>query len=225
MMKTDLLNLLRRQPLTVNALCDSLGVTRNAVNVQLRQLEAEGLVRRARTPVRNGRGKPANLYEAAPGSEDVSSSAYQVVLAALLGELGSRLPAAKLSDILEQTGRRLARDAGLNPAAGFDEALRAALAAVERLGAFTEVVEQPGGVLVRNYRARSRALCEPSPVFVALLLPFSRRPPASLRSSSACAASASSANTWCSGRPKAHARRGQSPEHRIRFAALHECGY
>ena len=33
MMKTDLLNLLRRQPLTVNALCESLGVTRNAVNV------------------------------------------------------------------------------------------------------------------------------------------------------------------------------------------------
>jgi len=105
MMKTDLLNLLRRQPLTVNALCESLGVTRNAVNVQLRQLEAEGLVRRARTLVRNGPGKPANLYEAAPGSEDVSSSAYQVVLAALMGELGARLPAAKLSDILEQTGR------------------------------------------------------------------------------------------------------------------------
>ena len=38
-------------------------------------------------------------------NSDVSSSAYQVVLAALLGELGSRLPAAKLSDILEQTGR------------------------------------------------------------------------------------------------------------------------
>ena len=34
MMKSDLLNLLRRQPLTVNALCESLGVTRNAVNVQ-----------------------------------------------------------------------------------------------------------------------------------------------------------------------------------------------
>ena len=151
MMKSDLLNLLRRQPLTVNALCESLGVTRNAVNVQLRQLQAEGLVRRARTPVRNGPGKPANLYEAAPGSEDVSSSAYQVVLAAVLGELGARLPAAKLSDILEQTGRRLAREAKLNPTAGFDKALRAALAAVERLGASTEVVKQPGGVLVRNY--------------------------------------------------------------------------
>jgi predicted ArsR family transcriptional regulator len=121
------------------------------VNVQLRQLEAEGLVCRARVPARNGPGKPANLYEAAPGSEDVSSSAYQGVLAALLGELESRLPAAKLSDILEQTGRALARKAGLNPTAGFDEALRAVLAAAERLGASTEVVEQPGGVVVRNY--------------------------------------------------------------------------
>jgi hypothetical protein len=73
------------------------------------------------------------LYEAAPGSEDVSSSAYQVVLAALLAELGSRLPAAKLSDILKQTGRRLAREAKLNPTAGFDKALSAALATVERL--------------------------------------------------------------------------------------------
>jgi len=59
MMRTDLLNLLRRQPLTVNALCESLSVTRNAVNVQLRQLEAERLVRRARTLVRNGPGKIA----------------------------------------------------------------------------------------------------------------------------------------------------------------------
>ena len=57
----------------------------------------------------------------------------------------------RLLDILEQTGRRLAREAGLNPTAGFDKALRAALAAVERLGASTEVVEQPDGVVVRNY--------------------------------------------------------------------------
>lgn len=151
MMKTDLLNLLRRQPQTVNALCESLGVTRNAVNVQLRQLEAEGLVRRAREPVRSGPGKPAHLYEAASGSEDVSSPAYQVVLAALLGVLGAQLPAAKLADILEQTGRRLARDAGLNARAGFDEALRAAIAAVERLGASTDVVDQSSSVLVRNF--------------------------------------------------------------------------
>jgi predicted ArsR family transcriptional regulator len=45
----------------------------------------------------------------------------------------------------------MAREAGLKPTAGFDEALRAALAAVGRLGASTEVVEQPSGVVVRNY--------------------------------------------------------------------------
>ena len=68
--------------------------------------------------------------------------------------------------------------------------------------------------------AQSRAPYEPSPVFAAPLLPSSQRPPASLRSSSACAASASSANTWCNDRPKAHAGGGQPPEHRVRFAAL-----
>jgi hypothetical protein len=41
------------------------------------------------------------LYEAAPGSEDLSSRAYQVMLTALLGELGALLPATKLSGMLE----------------------------------------------------------------------------------------------------------------------------
>jgi hypothetical protein len=52
----------------------------------------------------------------------------------LLGELGSRLPGAKLSDILKQTGRRLAREAKLNPTAGFDKALppRSPLSGPER---------------------------------------------------------------------------------------------
>ena len=33
------------------------------------------------------------------------------------------------------------------------------------------------------------------------------------------------ATRCCNDRPKAHAGRGQSPEHRVRFAALHESGY
>lgn len=149
--KTDILDVLRREALTVLQLCQRLGVTRNAVIVQLRQLEAEGLVRRARRQERGGVGKPAAVFEAAPGSEDVASSAYQVLMPALLGTLRERLGPDALGDLLEQSGRRLARDAGLSGPADAETGLRAAMAAADRLGATTELVRQPDGFLVRNY--------------------------------------------------------------------------
>src|SRR5262245_7049926 len=73
--KHDILSLLQRESLTVVQVCERLGVTRNAVNVQIKQLEAEGLVRRSKLRQRGMLGKPAVLYEAAPGSEDVASNA------------------------------------------------------------------------------------------------------------------------------------------------------
>ncbi|WP_395675330.1 helix-turn-helix transcriptional regulator [Inquilinus sp.] len=149
--KSDILGLLQRDALTVTQLCERVGITRNAVTVQLRQLEAEGLVRRARRLERGGVGKPASLFEAAPGSEDVASGAYQILLPALLTTLRDRLDPDALAEVLEQTGRRLAHEAGLSGPADAGTGLRAAMAAADALGASTEAVPQPGGIMVRNY--------------------------------------------------------------------------
>ncbi|MGB3122302.1 MAG: ArsR family transcriptional regulator [Pseudomonas sp.] len=149
--KSDLLHLLQREPLTVVQLCEHLAVTRNAVIVQLKQLESEGLVRRSKIRPPNTVGKPPVVFEAAPGSEDVTSTAYQVLLTQLLATLKDRYDVDELGDVLEQTGRQLAQRAGLANPTTFDSGLRAAMAAADALGASTEAVQQDGGVMVRNF--------------------------------------------------------------------------
>ena len=149
--RTDILDLLRRDALTVSQLCERLGITRNAVNVQLRLLEVHGLVRPSASRPRGAVGKPAVLYEAAPGSEDLSSKAYQVFLPGLLAVLKDRLDPAMLGEVLDELGRQLARAAGLGSPADFDSGLAAAMSAADALGASTEAVAQDGGLLVRNY--------------------------------------------------------------------------
>jgi len=149
--KNEILSLLQREPLTVVQLCERLDVTRNAINVQIKQLEAEGFVRRSKFRQRGALGKPATVYEAAPGSEDNASSAYQVFLLGLLGVMQEELGEAVLGDLLERTGRRLARESGLSEPEDFEHGLSAAMAAADALGANTEAVVQLGGVMVRNY--------------------------------------------------------------------------
>jgi hypothetical protein len=57
--KNDILNALKREPLTVAQLCERLVVTRNAINVQLKQLEAEGLARPRRSVQTGAPGQDA----------------------------------------------------------------------------------------------------------------------------------------------------------------------
>ena len=132
-------------------LCEQLGVTRNAINVQLRQLEAEGLVRRSKQRPKAALGKPAIVFEAAPGSEDVASSAYQAFLTALLTVLKGTVNSATLSLVLQEAGRHLARETGLSKPSSFDAGLQAAMAAANALGANTDVVSHPDGIMVRNF--------------------------------------------------------------------------
>jgi predicted ArsR family transcriptional regulator len=148
--KSDILDLLRRESLTVAQLCERLGVTRNAINVQLKQLEAEGLVRRTRQRGTGTVGKPATQFEAAPGSEDVSSLAYQTFFLGLLSSLGETLERDELIKVLERTGRRLAREAGLaSTSSDLKSAQRAAMAVANALGASTEV--SADGVMIRSF--------------------------------------------------------------------------
>jgi predicted ArsR family transcriptional regulator len=149
--KSDVLRALQREPLTVVQLCELLGVTRNAINVQLKQLEAEGRVHRSSQLQSGTPGKPAIVYEAAAGSEDASSSAYQVFLLGLLATLGSHLGKKQLEDILTETGRRLARENGLPASTDFRTNLAQAMAIVDALGANTEAVAEGNAIMVRNY--------------------------------------------------------------------------
>jgi predicted ArsR family transcriptional regulator len=149
--KDRILAAVRREPLTVAQICERLGVTRNAVNVQIKHLEASGLARAAAMRQGDGAGKPAIVYEATVGSEDVASSAYRPFLLGLLSVVREKLSHDALTDVLEATGRRLAREAGLSNPPDFETGLRAAMAAADSLGAMTETALHENGIVVRNY--------------------------------------------------------------------------
>ncbi|MFZ6769954.1 helix-turn-helix transcriptional regulator [Undibacterium sp. Di26W] len=149
--KNNILNALRRESLTVIQLCEHLGVTRNAINVQLKQLEAEGRVRRKKGMQTGVPGKPAITYEAAPGSEDATSKAYPVFLMGLISTLRKKLNPDEMLNVLDETGRNLARTAGLSASADFNDDLSRVMKVADSMGASTEAIAVPGGIMVRNY--------------------------------------------------------------------------
>lgn len=161
--KKNILTALRREGLSVADLCGRLGVTRNAINVQLRQLRAEGLVRAVCTRRTGPLGKPALIYEAAPHSEDSSSSAYRPLLASMVAIMASRLGQDALVDVLEQAGRHMARQAGLADPVNVEAGLRAAMNVADSLGATTEAVRQADGIMVRNYSCPVGAVARDEP--------------------------------------------------------------
>lgn len=65
---------LRTKRLTATELAEQLDVTRNAVIVPLRQLEAEGIIEGVERKAKRV-GKPALEYQVRPGKEDLLSKA------------------------------------------------------------------------------------------------------------------------------------------------------
>src|SRR5512144_420824 len=86
-----LVALLRRGQHSVEELAASLGLTDNAVRAQLAALERDGIVRAAGVRHEGTVGKPATLYDVAPESGPLFSSAYAPLLVAMLAELGDRM--------------------------------------------------------------------------------------------------------------------------------------
>ncbi len=148
--KRAILASLHRRPRTVADLCDELAVTRTAVNVQIRQLLAERLIVRLPPDPRGGVGKPASLYDAAPGSEDAVSDIHRDFLATLVTVLVEELSPEARRKLLDATGRRLARAAGLRPTGNFEVDIGAAAQAANAVGAQAEVETVASGTLVRN---------------------------------------------------------------------------
>lgn len=150
--RRQILDLICHRPRTVAELSAQLDVTRNAIVVQLQQLEADGLIRRGLRQRSGGVGKPGYEYEIVPGTEDRLSQAYQPLLEQLIAVLGRRLPAATVAEILEEAGRGLARDAGFSGRTDPQERLRRAVAIVNSLGACAEIVDEGAGRLVVENR-------------------------------------------------------------------------
>lgn len=141
--------LLRRGERSVEALAEVLALTDNAVRAQLSTLERDGIVRAAGLRRDGTVGKPAMLYGMVPKAAPLFSSAYAPVLAALLSELGDRMPTRQLDSALRATGRRLAP--AIPDSASFAERARAGATLLGQLGADADFVRVGNGYEIRGH--------------------------------------------------------------------------
>lgn len=141
--------LLRRGRRSVEELAAALRLTDNAVRAQLTALERDGVVTAAGVRRDRAAGKPATLYEVASSADTLFSSAYAPALAALVAELGERLPPAEFDAALRGAGRRLAP--ATVGSATYEGRVHAAAALLADLGGDADLVPEGGGYEVRAY--------------------------------------------------------------------------
>lgn len=132
-------NLLNRAPLTIQELATELGISRNSAHLQVRKLEAAGIVEQLEPATTKAAGKPAYRYRTTAGNEDSHSSAYKPLLEVLMQTLSTDLPENKRIELLENSGRALARAAGLQPTKDVTADIRQSLKVVNSLGAMAEL--------------------------------------------------------------------------------------
>lgn len=139
-----IVDLLRRRNRTVDELARELGVTDNAVRLQLSLLERDGMVRAAGVRRDGGVGKPATFYEIVPSAEAVFSHAYLPFLSTLLRALGERLTPQAFRALMRDVGHRLAGD---QPTTERDVEARVKLASnlLNELGGLTSVERSDDG--------------------------------------------------------------------------------
>jgi predicted ArsR family transcriptional regulator len=146
--RARIVGLLRRSPLTANAIAARLGLTHNAVRGHLGALQREGLIRQA--GLQPSGSRPAVVYEFVPEAEAIFSRAYIPFVAHLVRVLHERLSQDELDQVMHTVGRRLAaewpRFRGPLP-----KRVTAVSSLLEDLGALNEVERLDGGFVIRGY--------------------------------------------------------------------------
>jgi predicted ArsR family transcriptional regulator len=146
--REQIVDLLRRAPLTANELAAELALTHNAIRGHLTALQHEGLVRQG--SLQRGPSRPAVIYELAPEAEATFSRAYIPFVAQLVRVLQERLHEGELNDVMHTVGRRLGaqwpRLRGDLP-----QRVEAASALLEELGALNEIESRDDGFTIRGY--------------------------------------------------------------------------
>lgn len=138
---------------TAEEIAAAIGLTTNAVRVRLTALERDGLVRRSGQ--RNGRTRPAQLYEVSRELEQLLSRAYIPLSSQLIGLLNERVPQEQIAELMRESGRRLAAALSSKPIpSGPLEARVRAVSALlnQEIGAVTAVEPQANGAFILRGR-------------------------------------------------------------------------
>ena len=143
-----IVTLLRRASRTVDELANALDLTDNAVRAHLATLERDGIVQQR--GARRGSGKPALVYELAPGGEQLFPKAYGPVLQQLLELLSGRMKPEEVETLLGEAGRRIATRWNIPPG-DLDMRLEAAVEVLNELGGMAELELCDDHYCIRGY--------------------------------------------------------------------------
>jgi len=136
-----IVELLRKNEMTIDELATELGLTRTAVRSQLATHLKDGLVEER--GVRRGTSKPARTYGVSREAELQLSRAYAPILAELLHVLSTRLSEADFGALMHDVGRRLAAGRGASRGS-LQSRVAGATELLGSFGALTTVTESDG---------------------------------------------------------------------------------
>jgi predicted ArsR family transcriptional regulator len=149
-----IVELLRAGGLAVDEIAVQLGLSHNAVRVQLTSMQRDGLVHHARSERRTTR--PSHIFELTTDARQGLSKAYVPFLTHLVGTIGRRHTPKEVAALMRDVGRSLADALRARAAASRSGPLAARAAAVsvtlnEELGAVTHVEPLNGHFVIRGH--------------------------------------------------------------------------
>jgi predicted ArsR family transcriptional regulator len=137
-----IVSLLQRGTLTVDDIAEKMGLSANAVRVQITGMERDGVVRR--TGRRPGATRPSNVYELTSEVEQLLSRAYIPLLTRLIRVFAEGLPQAQVDAFFRDAGKGIVEELGLKRSVSGNLRTRVKLVSNvlnDELGAITHVEE------------------------------------------------------------------------------------
>jgi predicted ArsR family transcriptional regulator len=144
----QIIELLRREALTIDQIASAIGLTRTAVRAQLAALQQHGDVEQRGT--RRSPSKPARIFGVTAEAELLLSRAYVPILTQLLHVLTNSMPRQKFDTVMREVGRGLMTGRAM-PTGTLRERVLAASALMNDLGGTTEIEEKKNHFLIRGH--------------------------------------------------------------------------
>lgn len=170
--KEEILELLNRKARTVNQLAEEFSVTRNSILVHLNKLESAGLVIRSAQSGSGQVGKPASLYEAAPGSEDENSRAYRPFAKLMTHALVAKLDEAERLELYRDMGNVMSEDVPTTKLKSLEDKIGAAVSIADELGAAVQLEETEKTFCIHSFTCPIAAVVRTDPCACSVLKVF-----------------------------------------------------
>ena len=149
--KDEIFEVLNHEALTVAELIERFGLTRGAIALHLKELEAAGLIERSRVQPTGNVGKPPTVFRASAGFEDRKSLAYPVVAPTLVEAMAQRIDEKSRMALYHELGEKLASHVDAKELKTLRERVSAATQVADSLGAATHTEEVDDAIIVRSY--------------------------------------------------------------------------